>query len=125
MSTLKPYPKPTRDQREAEKRSKKQGLKEWRQKNVEVAISRDAGYCVICWFRDNKKVPYQEVHHVFSRGNSWGDWHEDYHNLMCVCQACHPQPIITPGASANLGWVEDILKKANDTPINEDFKHYG
>ena len=117
-------PKPTKAGRKSAKQSKHDQLVAYRKKQVERAIMRDAGYCTIHWFKYGKKVPFDEVHHVFSRGQTAGDWRENYQSLLCVCRACHPQPIITPGGSANLGWVEEILRKANEAPINSDFTHY-
>jgi hypothetical protein len=31
--------------------------------------------------------------------------------------------IQVPGASSELGWVEEILEQANETPINKKFRH--
>ena len=86
---------------------------------------RDGGFCAICYFRDGVETPFEEVHHVYSRGKKEGDWREHYTSLLCVCKKCHPLPIITPGGSARLGWVEEVLRKANAKPINKDFIHYG
>lgn len=96
----------------------------YRQANVIKAIHRDKGLCTIHWFRDKKSVKFQEVHHVYSRESRYpGSFRESYKSMLCVCRECHPLPIQQPGASANLSWVEDILRCANETPINTSFVH--
>jgi hypothetical protein len=70
-----------------------------------------------------KRVMYQQVHHVFSRDRGSGGWREHYTNLLCTCQAHHPPPIIFPGGSKNLSWIEEVLIQANQEPINPDFVH--
>lgn len=87
------------------------------------AVYRDGALCVFCYFRDQKKVKGQEVHHVYGRGREVGDWQEDYHNLVSTCRRHHPPPIKTPGANPDLEYVEQIRKQANDTPINKEFEH--
>lgn len=99
-------------------------MHEWRRRSVQLAIARDNGKCVVCWFLHGRKAtPQQQVHHVYSRDRKEGGWREHYTNLMCVCQEHHPPPIITPGASSHLGWVEELLHQANRTPINREFIH--
>ncbi len=121
---LRAYPKPTKESRKERKRDEKLRLREYRGRQYDLVKARDGGMCVICFFKNGRKRPASEVHHVFSRGKHEGDWQEHYTNLMCVCPSCHPLPIQTPGASDNLGWVEDILAKANNNPINGDFEHH-
>lgn len=115
-------PKPTKAARLRAKASKKSGLVAYRRTQCAIVIERDADLCVICYFKHNRIRMRQEIHHVYSRGRETGDWREHYTSLMCVCKECHPLPIQVPGASANLGWVEDILRMANETPIDPAFK---
>ncbi len=90
---------------------------------MQLAIARDNGQCVFCWFQYQKEVPHTQVHHVYSRDRSAGGWREHYTNMLCVCNEHHPPPIIFPGASKNLSWVEDVARQANEQPMNEKFTH--
>lgn len=115
-------PKPSKKERLSKKASEKRSLADYRHKQVELAIIRDRDLCAICFFKYSRLRRRQEVHHVYSRGRRAGDWREHYTCLLCVCKECHPLPIQQPGASASLGWVEDILEKANANPINKYFR---
>lgn len=101
----------------------KEELREYRQRQAALTIWRDNDQCVICYFKHLRNNRRAEIHHVYSRGRKAGDPREHYSNLMCVCRQCHPMPIQQQGASASLGWVENILEQANNTPINIRFKH--
>ena len=91
-----------------------------------LAIERDGGLCTICYFKHNRKRRYEEVHHVYGRARSMDTlWREMAVNLLCVCKECHPPAIFEPGASANLGYIEEIRVQANKTPINETFNIEG
>ena len=122
-NTFKPCPKPSRGERISAKQAEQNDLRNFRAENAQVAIDRDGGLCAICYFKYNRIRPYDDVHHVYSRGKRAGDCRERYTSLLCVCRQCHPLPIMTPGASKDLGWVEDILRLANEQPINKRFKH--
>lgn len=119
---MPPLPKPTKADRVAAKQQRQQGLKAFRQQQVAIAIERDDDQCAICWFRYGRSRRREEVHHVYSRGKQAGDWRERYTSLLCVCRECHPLPVKSPGGSKSLGWVEDILRQANETPINPQFR---
>lgn len=106
-----------------EKQDEKNALKDHRKNQYEVASYRDGHLCVICYFKHGRIRYADDVHHVFSRGNSVDDWRESYKSMMCVCRDCHPQPIKIKGGSANLYWVEELLDKANAHPINKGFIH--
>ena len=114
-------PKPTKGERAAKKQEQRDELKDYRHVQAALAISRDANLCVICWFRHHRRRNHADVHHVFGRGTKAGDWREEYTSLICVCRSCHPPPIKTPGANDNLAYVEDILRQANEQPINNSF----
>jgi hypothetical protein len=116
-------PKPNKADRLAEKGAQQQALREYRRTNVTIAILRDDNLCVFCWFLSGKRTRRDDVHHVFSRGKTAGDWREHYTSLVCTCKAHHPMPIQVPGASQNLTWVEDVLRQANERPINSNFRH--
>jgi hypothetical protein len=106
---------------------KEYNLKLYRKINKIICIERDAGKCAIHYFNKGEEVLACDVHHVFGRGKVAGDYREHYTNLMCVCRECHPLPIFTANnilkAGENLSWVLEILHKANETPINENFEH--
>jgi hypothetical protein len=116
-------PKPLRKDRNAEKQLEVTALKAYRSVNVALAIERDNNQCVFCYFLHGMSAPRQEVHHVYSRGKKAGSFREHYTSLLCTCKECHPLPIQTPGASGSLAWVEAVLRKANETPINKKFQH--
>lgn len=88
-----------------------------------LAILRDDSLCAICFFRDRNKRKAVDVHHVYGRGGSAKSWRESFRYLLCVCRQHHPLPIFLPGSNPNLVWVEEVLKRANDTPINETFDY--
>lgn len=97
-------------------------LKFYRRLQRAIAIERDNGLCAICFFKHSKKVKAQEVHHVYGRNKKIGT-REHYTCLLCVCRDCHPQPITSHVAStAEQEEIVDILHKANEQPINKDFR---
>lgn len=120
-TTRKPYPKPSKKDRIAEKENTKRTLRAYRDSQYALAKQRDGGHCVFCFFQESALRQASEVHHVYSRGRAAGDWREHYTNLLCTCVRHHPPPIITPGGSATLGWVEGIKALANAFPINKEF----
>lgn len=88
------------------------------QQQAPIAIDRDGGLCTICYFVHNRLRSYHEVHHVYGRARSEDTlWREMAINLLCTCKECHPPAIFQPGASANLGYIEDVRIKANETPL--------
>lgn len=126
-------PKPTRSARKADKASRTNALHDYRHTQAALAIERDGDLCIFCYFLDDDYKPVAnppfrirkraDVHHVYGRGRTAGDWRESHKVLACTCRECHPQPIIAgPGNSPNLAWVEDALLRANTTPINRNFK---
>jgi hypothetical protein len=117
-----PAPKPTKADRTKQKKERKSSLVEYRHNQVALAILRDADVCALCWILQTKRTPRTQVHHVYGRGKDAGDWREHYTSLLCVCNECHPLPIQTPGANADLAYVEEVLRLANETPINSSFK---
>ena len=117
------YQKPTKKQREEEKRFRKERLVAYRKVNAAKVIERDNSLCAICFFKHDRERMYADVHHVYSRAREAGNWREHYTNLMLVCRACHPLPVQTAGASVNLAWVEVVLEQANNNPINVQFEH--
>ncbi len=128
MSWRKPAPKPTSSRKSKRgsnfaKQEQKQDLREWRKKNYELAEARDKGLCVFCFFSFGVERPASVHHHVYSRDRSAGGWREHYTNILCTCDEHHPPPIIFPGASKNLSWIEDVARKANEQPINSEFIH--
>lgn len=106
---------------------KEEDLKLYRKVNKIICIERDGGLCVNHYFNMGERVLACDVHHVFGRGKVAGDYREHYTNLLCTCRDCHPLPIFTANniltSGENLSWVLELLKRANETPINEDFKH--
>jgi hypothetical protein len=115
------FPKPTKKSRVARENQRKAELAAYRRSQAALAIDRDGNQCIFCHFLDGGYGPREDVHHVFGRGSAAGDWREQYANLACTCRKHHPQPIKIPGSSKNLGWVEEVLKMANEHPINKSF----
>lgn len=116
-------PKPTKEERLQEKADRKEALRNYRREQVAIAILRDNNQCVFHYFLRGEYKQREEVHHVYSRGREAGSFREHYTSLVCTCKECHPMAIQTPGASATLGWVEEVVRKANENPINPEFKH--
>jgi hypothetical protein len=116
-------PKPTKKERVAAKQDKKSDLANYRRVQSALAIDRDGGLCIFCYFLLGEKTKRDDLHHVYGRGKAAGDWRESYKNLAGTCRRHHPLPIQTPGGNPNLDWVEDVLRMANETPINKKFKH--
>jgi hypothetical protein len=114
--------KPTRQERQEVQAQDKAALLKYRWSQAALAIYRDDNCCAVCWFLLGKRTVRSDVHHVFSRGKIAGDWREQYVNLLCVCRKHHPLPIQYPGANPRLAWVEEVLRQANENPINPRFK---
>lgn len=115
------YPKPTKQSRKQAAQAKKLALQEFRRAQVALAISRDDNRCVFCWFLLGITASRDDVHHVYGRGQEAGDWRERYTCLLCSCRKHHPSPIKDPGGNPDLAYVEDVLRQANETPINRRF----
>jgi hypothetical protein len=81
-------------------------LKEYRHIARDAAVQRDGGFCMICKWTCGITTPYAEVHHVFGRGATSDSVKEKFTSLMCVCRACHPQPILLPPYAS---WQFEIL----------------
>lgn len=113
------FPKPTK--RKKTKAIAKKALSEYRKEQARRALDRDLGLCVLCYFRDDKKTEAMDVHHVWGRGQSVESSKESYKSLMCVCRACHPQPVRFVGGKTD--WQLSLLVQANAYPINKSFKH--
>jgi hypothetical protein len=123
---MNPCPKPTKEQRIKAKNEQKQALKKHRHNAYTVAAARDDNYCVFCYFLDKKKVRARDVHHVYGRGKGKESWREQYVYMLCTCRKCHPPPILGgPGTTFELRYVERVMVKANETPINKHFRHHG
>jgi len=114
-------PKPTKTDRKAAKEAEHQELVKFRFIQSSLAILRDNNQCVSCWFLEGKVTRRDDVHHIYSRGKEAGDWREHYTSLLCTCRRHHPLPIQTPGGNPDLAYVEEVRKKANETPINRRF----
>jgi hypothetical protein len=104
--------------------AKSPDLDSYRKAQRNLAILRDNGLCAVCYFvKAGIKVPANDVHHVYGRGRKAGNWRESFKCLLCVCRMHHPRPILVPGGNSGLAWIEDVLKSANETPINQDFSY--
>ena len=102
------HPKPRAAERKLANYERKRALREYRHGQYLAAMQRDGGICVIC-----RKRAAVDVHHVYGRGCDFGDWREQYTNMMSVCRRCHPQPIKHKPAGPKLAWIEEILEKVN------------
>jgi hypothetical protein len=88
------------------------------QTQAAITLDRDLGYCIFCWFNDNRIVIADDIHHFYGRGRDENDWREHYTSLGCVCRKHHPGPIKVVGKHPEL---EEVLEKANRHPINRRF----
>lgn len=115
------YPKPTKKDRLSIEESRKKELREYRHTQSALAIQRDNNKCIYCWFLEGRVTEREQIHHVYGRGRRTGAWQERYTSLACTCSRHHPPPIITPGGSHDLAWVEAVQSLANSHPINLEF----
>ena len=99
-------------------------LRAFRLKQGMLAHHRDNGWCVRCYFKFGRYRPKAHIHHVYGRSSKLDNWREDYTSLMSLCYFCHVKlrPIRVKGAVKHKE-VEELLKNANNTPINPHFKH--
>jgi hypothetical protein len=96
-------------------------LSAYRKEARSVAILRDGGFCMMCYWLDDKRTPFTDVHHVFGRGTSICD-KENPSSLMSVCRKCHPQPILM--VRHLTGWKHAVLYtwlNMNQHPMNRSF----
>lgn len=114
-------PKPTKAERRVAEEAQKKALAQYRFIQSSFAILRDDNLCVFCWFLKGKRTRRADIHHIYGRGKEAGDWREHFTCLLSTCRECHPLPIQTPGGNADLAYVEEVRKKANETPINKRF----
>ena len=94
-------------------------LEEHRKIQRSLAIFRDGGRCMMCKWTYGIETSYQEVHHVFGRGTSPDSIKEFYTSLMCVCQDCHPAPILLPPTKSWQDKVLEVWKDMNFYPLNK------
>jgi len=94
-------------------------LKEYRSIQATMAINRDAGLCVNCYWFQEKIQPYDHVHHTEGRGTKEK---EQYTKLLCLCAYCHNlfSPIKFPNKEIHIDQKYLILL-ANRFPINQEF----
>ena len=92
----------------------------WKPNHIILTIICSSRCYYLCWFWDDKETPFEEVHHFYGRGRDAGDWREHYTSLGCTCRAHHPQPMKVRNKHQKL---EKVVKKLNDDPINQRFKH--
>lgn len=117
---MRPTPKPTKRERAQVVRERKSSLGDYRRIQAALAIERDNAQCVFCHFIYGKTTDSADVHHVWGRGKTAGDYREHYTSLLCTCREHHPQPILT-GGDLHLDYVQQIRVLANDVPINPRF----
>lgn len=123
--TFNPQPKPQRSDRVKAKGNRQSKLISHRKRQYMLAKSRDDGWCVFCYFLKGVRTPAADVHHVYSRGKHAKDWREQYFVMLCTCRHCHPPAMHGgQGTSEKLAYVERVLCRANQTPINRHFKRH-
>lgn len=92
-------------------------LSEYRQEMRRIAVLRDGNFCMICKWTHGITTTAQAVHHVFGRGASIDSVREWYTSLMCVCNACHPWPILIPPGDDRHIEVLRVWKSMNVEPV--------
>lgn len=98
-------------------------LSDYRIIQASLAIHRDGGLCVRCYWNGIIR-PYEHVHHVFGRGTHVGDSQEDYYNLLCLCAECHDKLSAVRVPLKEVHREQMILLAfANAHPINPEFEH--
>ena len=103
------------------KKDKKKDLRDYRIIQAALAVYRDDGYCVRCYW-NGKLRPYEHVHHVFGRGTEVDSVNEQYDTLLCLCIECHGDfnPVRVPTKEIALEQLM-LLNKANEVPVNSRF----
>lgn len=96
-------------------------LNKYRSIQRRVALYRDDGCCVWCAKVDRKLTPAVDVHHVYGRGVKIGSEKEVYTSLLSLCRKHH----IMVDAEKSSERVVELLRRANDNPINHYFRHEG
>jgi len=86
------------------------------------AVFRDNGLCMMCKWIYGLTTPYQEVHHVFSRGKSIKSIKEYPSSLMSVCRSCHPNPILVLPTQDWQFAVLTVWRNMNCSPENVLYK---
>lgn len=117
-------PKPKPQSKKEEKAEKKALLDEYREIQKRLAVRRDDGYCVFCFFLLGVREHAVDVHHVFGRGKDIEDIREDCTSLLCTCRHHHPGPILTEIPSPEQDYIVAVGIMANRTPINETVVSY-
>lgn len=120
----------------SQKRSKKQIREESEQLNQQaqahrrsqrlIAAERDDGLCVVCFFKHNKRIGANDIHHVYGRAITKRvveSDKENYRSLTCLCRKHHEDVGIIKDSGSQWVWLIDILNMANETPINKEFIH--
>lgn len=117
--------KPSRKKRLQEEKKLKEAVYNYRTEQRKKTIDRDSGMCVICFFVDKKIKNAVDVHHVYGRAPTklvLNDNREKYGSLVCLCRMHHNQVDAIRKKDSAWSWMEDILNKANLTPINSEWK---
>lgn len=104
-----------------EKKEHLEKLIEYRAKQAKLAIYRDNSLCVSCYWINHKITPYAHVHHTEGRGTFEK---EKYTKLICLCDSCHQifSAMRVPRKEIHQ-LQQQLVKLANDNPINKEFKH--
>jgi hypothetical protein len=97
-------------------------LSEYRVIQRRLAILRDDGCCVLCWKEKHKRIPFDDVHHVYGRSHKLNE-KENYRNLLSLCRSCHQSLDAIRSVDSNFIWVAEVLEYANKFPINVLFEH--
>lgn len=102
-----------------EKQEQLEALKEYRREQAALAILRDNGYCVRCyWFPGHIKA-YEHVHHTEGRGTYEK---EHYTKLICLCAECHNLFSAMRVKEKSIHREQrELIKIANKHPINLKF----
>lgn len=95
---------------------------EYRRQQGFIAIFRDHGRCVFCYYVIGRDRMFDEVHHVFGRGVKAGDWRDEYTSLLCLCRDCHSMLRPLGYKRGTPTFEERLLERANREPINLDFE---
>lgn len=65
-------------------------LKLYRDEQRQLALERDSGWCVWCFYKKKILTSAIEVHHVYGRGTlKTKDEYERYIFLLSLCRSCH------------------------------------
>lgn len=119
--------KPSKEKRLEERKQLKEAIRKFREQQRAIAIYRDSGFCVVCYFTLGVKKLADDVHHVYGRASGeavFTSSKENHKSLCSLCRKHHNSVGSIRKKGSSWDFIIGILQLANDTPINVGYKEY-